>query len=393
MPDRSQGELAEALRRQQTLTADDVDRLLARAITEMNGWAECALLLTLAERQPSEAVKQALFYRCNVSEETSASCAAMLCFLCGRAASPFDPGMADFFAGFGLHANYYQRRDALDKLTDLTGYAAKEVGDFARIERDFHEMPPSVTPSPAAAPPLPQAPPLPRPSAIQPPPLPKPPLLPFSTPAVAAGALSETYDIETEMRGETLHYIEPGRRVSMGFYWTREYLIEAETIRTWVYADGRTEPVTAKQRVDVVARIVDYARREQKVSMKVESEAWMRAEARREEIAAMRQLEVDLERSSNHLDVYITIAHKWTARVKQLVDAQQHDDAINAYHRGVMWAGLYASGATSGGEGVANSRTRDEVVAQLRDTLGKIRPGDDPTGDKAKAAVGEGPLS
>lgn len=388
MTDRPQGELAEALRRERGLTADDFDRLLARAITGMNGWADCALLLTLAERHPSEAVKQALFYRCNFSEETSASCAAMLCYLCGRAASPFDPSMASFFAQFGLHVNYYQRRDALEKLTELTGYSPREVEDFARIERDFHEMPPPVVPLPVAMNVVPSSPPSAERPSSQPPPLPRP------KPVAGSVELSPTYEIESEMRGETIHYVEPDRKVSMRFFWTREYLIEADSIHNWVYAaDGRTERVTARQRVDIVARVVEYARKVQQVAMKVEGEQWMLAELRREEIAAMRQLEIDLQQSTNHLGVCITLAQRWQTRVKHLVDARQPADAVNAYHRGAMWAMLYASGATSGGEGLANSRTRDEMISSLRDTLGDTRPGEDPTGEKAKAAIGEGPLA
>src|SRR4051794_12211758 len=42
--------------------------------------------------------------------------------------------------------------------------------------------------------------------------------------AVAAGSgaslLAPSFTIESEMRGETIHYIEPARRTSMMFFWT-----------------------------------------------------------------------------------------------------------------------------------------------------------------------------
>ena len=83
------------------------------------------------------------------------------------------------------------------------------------------------------------------------------------------------------MRGETIHYIEPDRRTDMQFFWTNGYQIHADTITTWLYpADGRRVPVTPQERIDVVARVVAYAKDVQGVTMQVVAEEWMHAQAR-----------------------------------------------------------------------------------------------------------------
>jgi hypothetical protein len=80
----------------------------------------------------------------------------------------------------------------------------------------------------------------------------------------------DNYEIETEFRGETIHYIENGRRVSMQFFWTKGYLIVWDSIREWSNADGTTSPVSDEERAEIVHRVVKYAREVQHVVMLVE---------------------------------------------------------------------------------------------------------------------------
>ena len=74
--------------------------------------------------------------------------------------------------------------------------------------------------------------------------------------------------------------------------------------------------------------------------------------------------------SLDHLGVYSTLAHLYEQRVSRLLAAGDHEGATRAYERARHWLVLYASGATSGGEGAANSRERDQRLGMLRGALG-----------------------
>jgi hypothetical protein len=80
----------------------------------------------------------------------------------------------------------------------------------------------------------------------------------------------DDYEIETEFRGETIHYIERGRRASMQFFWTKDYRIVWDSIRQWTNRDGSTSPVSDEERAEIVHRVVKYAREVQHVVMLVE---------------------------------------------------------------------------------------------------------------------------
>ena len=82
--------------------------------------------------------------------------------------------------------------------------------------------------------------------------------------------MTEAFTIEVEFRGETLHYVEPTRRTSMEWYWASGYSIVASSIRLWRHADGRESPVTDEERAEIIRRVVEYARREQGVKMRVD---------------------------------------------------------------------------------------------------------------------------
>lgn len=388
MPQMSMSEYAERLRRVGTLGEAERDKLLAYAITQLEDYKDhCALLLSMAEAYPSEPVRLALYYNCNKHNETAASCAALLCYLCGKAESPFDPKLAPLVALFDKHTNYYQKKEGLERLTALTGYTTQQPEDFCFLDVPPAELSPTPEPSPVVSKPSGS------PQAIQPPPLPAAsPARRLSTDSTSG--LSDTYEIESEMRGETIHYVEPTRRASMQFFWTRGYQIHADTITSWWHPnDKRYEPVTPQERIDIVARVVEYASRVQGVSMEVVGEGWMYAQRLAEEIARMRGMEAELLGSTASLGACAAIAARWRDRAAALMKAGRTEDAVNAYHRGVMWADRYAAGATSGGEGAALSVERNALIGELRGALGGIDPGHDRKGHKALAAVAEGPLA
>ncbi|RYG67247.1 hypothetical protein EON77_16665, partial [bacterium] len=378
MPQMSMSEYAERLRRAGALGEAERDKLLAYAITQLEDFKDhCALLLSLAAAYPSEPVKLALYYNCNKHNETAASCAALLCYLCGKAASPFDPELAPLVALFEKHTNSFQRADGLDRLTALTGYTTQSPEDFCFLDVPAAEQ----APAPASTPMPSEPPPRPSPRANRPPPLPAAsPARRLST--ASTSGLSDVYEIESEMRGETIHYVESTRRASMQFFWTRGYQIHADTITSWWYpAQKRSVPVTPQERIDIVARVVEYASRVQGVSMEVVAEGWMYAQRLHEEIAQMRAAEAEVLGATTSLGAFATLAVHWRGRVVTLAKAGRTEDAINAYHRGAMWADRYAAGATSGGEGTALSGERDVLIRDLRGALGGIDPGHDRKGN------------
>ncbi|MDB5304045.1 MAG: hypothetical protein JWM97_1594 [Phycisphaerales bacterium] len=92
----------------------------------------------------------------------------------------------------------------------------------------------------------------------------------FMSADLPSSLLNDTYSIETEFRGETLHYIEPARRVSMIWTWTDGYRISAGSISRWQNDDGTSGPVTDDERKQIIDRVVTYARVRQHVKMIVE---------------------------------------------------------------------------------------------------------------------------
>jgi hypothetical protein len=397
MPERSQAQIAEGLRRMGQLSPDQIDKLLAHAITELDDVnAHATLLLALAETRPSEPVKQALYYNCNKASDIAVPCAALLCFLAGKATSSFDPALIGLLQKFGLHVNYFDRSAGLEQLRKLTGLDSKEPWDFALIDdpnlpaAGASVTPATPPPSPSAAAPTPgMREPLEMVIPVAVATSPALPVTPPPLPAMASG-LARSFDIESEMRGETIHYIEADRRTSMQFFWTRGYQIHADTITSWFYpADKRSLPVTPQQRIDIVGRVVDWARRVQNVKLDVMAEDWMYEQRLKAEIDAIKQQELAVLDSSDQLGVFASLADLWRKRTESLYRAGRIQEAIAAYHRGAMWAWRYAAGATSGGEGAALSRERDNLIRDLRTALGPIDPGDDKDGRLARAAVGE----
>lgn len=407
MPERSQGQIAEGLRRTGKLSDDHFDTLLAHAITELDDLSgHSALLLSLAESRPGKAVKQALFYNCNKTSEIAVPCAALLCYLCGKAANCFDPALAGLLKHFGAHVNYFEHSAGLAELTRLTGMTSMEPWEFTLLDDPAHS-PVATAVGPAspdesamanrteasispnertiaerpAEPDLQTTPLSPHGPAMPKGPSPLPP---------PSSGLAKTFEIESEMRGETIHYIEPDRRVSMQFFWTSGYQIHADTLTTWFYpAEKRSETVTPQQRIDIVARVVAWARRVQNADLQVISAEWMYQQRFLAEIEPIKAEELSLLDSINHLGVFASLAELWRKRTATLAKAGRQKEAIAAFHRGAMWAWRYAAGATSGGEGAALSLERDKLIVELRAALAPVDPGEDPDGRLAREAIGE----
>jgi len=80
---------------------------------------------------------------------------------------------------------------------------------------------------------------------------------------------ADTYSCRLDFRGETLFYEEADRLADMQCFWTKGYFIEAGTIQCWQYQDGRSVPVTDDERLEIVRRVVVYAKKIQGVVMGV----------------------------------------------------------------------------------------------------------------------------
>jgi hypothetical protein len=78
------------------------------------------------------------------------------------------------------------------------------------------------------------------------------------------------FQIDVDFPGETLRYIEGGRRTQMMWTWTSGYTVYSDTLDSWLNADGSSTPLTDQERKTVLERVVKYAQDVQHVKMKVE---------------------------------------------------------------------------------------------------------------------------
>ncbi|MDF1505288.1 hypothetical protein [Roseisolibacter sp. H3M3-2] len=88
--------------------------------------------------------------------------------------------------------------------------------------------------------------------------------------------LGPHFRVTSEMRGETIHYVETDeagavvRQTSVPFFWTAGYEIHVDGLRYWWHPARRVESAMSDaERRAVVARIVAWARREQGVALVV----------------------------------------------------------------------------------------------------------------------------
>ena len=81
---------------------------------------------------------------------------------------------------------------------------------------------------------------------------------------------TDQYDFQADFPGETLTYIESGRKASMIWTWTNGYRISVDSLQTWSNPDGTHCPVSDEERSEIVRRAVKYAREKQHVTLIVE---------------------------------------------------------------------------------------------------------------------------
>jgi len=111
---------ADALDRQGSMK--DIDRFLARQIRLLHNPREgLTRALSLAERHPTEIIKQALLWASYNQTECAPHCARLLLKLTGAARAPFTPELEEMLNSLGLHNSFFTRQAAFEKLSRLVG--------------------------------------------------------------------------------------------------------------------------------------------------------------------------------------------------------------------------------------------------------------------------------
>jgi hypothetical protein len=95
----------------------DLETFLARQIRLLNLPADgLKRTLLLAERHPSETIKQALLWASWNTTDCAPHCAKLLLLLMGAAKEPFSKEIVEMLAKLGLHNSYFDRKAAFDLL-------------------------------------------------------------------------------------------------------------------------------------------------------------------------------------------------------------------------------------------------------------------------------------
>jgi hypothetical protein len=92
---------------------------------------------------------------------------------------------------------------------------------------------------------------------------------------------------------------------------------------------------------------------------------WWRDAVLLERADRLEEAEQKILQALDHIGAYSSVAHLYEERYARLVRAGQDDAALAARERAIHWLTIYASSATSGGEGAALSRERDQRIAAL----------------------------
>jgi hypothetical protein len=67
------------------------------------------------------------------------------------------------------------------------------------------------------------------------------------------------FRVDCDWRGETAYYMEEGRRVWLTcLYWGGRAGSVSHIHAVWEYEDGRREPLTPAERVEVLQRVITY---------------------------------------------------------------------------------------------------------------------------------------
>jgi hypothetical protein len=109
---------AEVMHEQQRLA--DIDGFLANQIRKLTKNDDaCTRALLMAEEHPSDTIKQALLWASWNQTECAPHCAALLCYLCGKAKEQFDWDLRPMFLKLDVHNSYFDRKQAFDELCKL----------------------------------------------------------------------------------------------------------------------------------------------------------------------------------------------------------------------------------------------------------------------------------
>jgi hypothetical protein len=92
---------------------------------------------------------------------------------------------------------------------------------------------------------------------------------------------------------------------------------------------------------------------------------WWRTAVLLERADRLDEAEREILQALDHIGVYSSLARLYEERVARLVHAGREEEASAARERAIHWLTVYASSATSGGEGAALSRERDLRIAAL----------------------------
>ena len=95
---------------------------------------------------------------------------------------------------------------------------------------------------------------------------------------------------------------------------------------------------------------------------------WWRKAVLLERENKLEEAEQLMMKAVDHIGIYSSIAHMYEMRVGRLRSAGEEDLANEAGERAIHWLRVYAGSATSGGEGAALSRERDERIRSLGGT-------------------------
>jgi nucleoside-diphosphate-sugar epimerase len=95
---------------------------------------------------------------------------------------------------------------------------------------------------------------------------------------------------------------------------------------------------------------------------------WWRDAVLLERADRLEEAEQTVLKAVNHLGAFSSVARLYEERFARLSAAGQKEAAAAAKERAIDWLDVYASMATSGGEGTALSNERDRRIVALGDS-------------------------
>lgn len=104
---------------------------------------------------------------------------------------------------------------------------------------------------------------------------------------------------------------------------------------------------------------------------KQELPIWWQNAVKHQQAGEMKKAEKLILDSVHELGAFASVAEIWKLRMQQLLAEGNSAGAHEAFEQSCSWITQYASGATSGGEGVALSMERDDHIAKLKKIIEK----------------------